>query len=207
MIAAIDPGGDKLVRITPAAPQNPSQPAALQRRVAVSEQVDHAAPDVIVRPARISDMRQVETLVNGFARDNLMLPKSYDQLARLFREFVVAVDAEDRVVGCGALRVYGEQLAEIGSLAVDERAHGAGIGRRLVERLVEEAGNLGLRRLFALTLQERFFHRIGFRTVPRDNFPGKVWADCRNCPKLHACDEIAVALDLEEHPRVAPAGG
>lgn len=207
MIAAIDPGGERLVQITPATPQQSSQPAAHQRRVAVSEQVDHAAPDVVVRPARISDMRQVEVLVNGFARDNLMLPKSYDQLARLFREFVVAVDAEDRVLGCGALRVYGEHLAEIASLAVDERAHGAGIGRRLVERLVEEGRVLGLRRVFALTLQERFFHRIGFRTVPRDNFPGKVWSDCRNCPKLHACDEIAVAMDLTATPQAAAAGG
>ena len=196
MIAAIDPGGDTLVQISPSPAQNTPKPAAHKRRVAVSERSDRTAPEVTVRPARISDMRQVEALVNGFARDNLMLPKTYDQLARLFREFVVAVDADGVVLGCGALRVYGEQLAEIASLAVDERAHGAGIGRRLVDRLVEDGRALGLTRLFALTLQEGFFHRIGFRTVQRDNFPGKVWADCRNCPKLHACDETAVALDV-----------
>src|SRR5690606_27699088 len=129
--------------------------------------------------------------------DNLMLPKTYDQLARLFREFVVAVDADGRIVGCGALRVYGEELAEIASLAVDEAMHGAGIGRRLVQRLIEEGHALSLRTVFALTLQEEFFHRLNFRTVPRENFPGKVWADCRSCPKLHACDEIAVAIDVE----------
>lgn len=207
MIAAIDPGGDRLVQIGPPPAQQTPKPAAHQRRVAVSETSDRAAPEVTVRPARISDMRQVEALVNGFARDNLMLPKTYDQLARLFREFVVAVDPAGVVLGCGALRVYGEQLAEIASLAVDERAHGAGIGRRLVERLVEEGRALGLTRLFALTLQERFFHRIGFRTVPRENFPGKVWADCRNCPKLHACDEIAVALELEQVPVATTIGG
>ncbi|HEX6070928.1 MAG TPA: N-acetyltransferase [Longimicrobiaceae bacterium] len=149
-----------------------------------------------IRTARISDMRQVEALVNGFARDNLMLPKTYDQLARLFREFVVAVDGEERVLGCGALRVYNQELAEIASLAVDETAHGAGIGRRIVERLIEEARGLGLQTVFALTLQEAFFRRLGFAVVPRENFPGKVWADCRNCPKLHACDEIAVALEV-----------
>lgn len=190
MIAAIDSGSDTLVQITPA-----GTPAA-PRRVAVSERMDRTVPDIVVRPARIGDMRQVEALVNGFARDNLMLPKTYDQLARLFREFVVAVDAAERVVGCGALRVYSDQLAEVASLAVDETVHGAGIGRRLVERLVEEAGALGIRTVFALTLQELFFHRLGFRTVPRENFPGKVWADCRSCPKLHACDEIAVAKEL-----------
>jgi amino-acid N-acetyltransferase len=193
LIAAIDPGSDTLVQITPSAP---SAAARTAPRVAVSERMDRAVPDITVRAARIADMRQVEALVNGFARDNLMLPKTYDQLARLFREFVVAVDAEERVVGCGALRVYSDQLAEIASLAVDESVHGAGIGRRLVQRLVEEAGALGIRTVFALTLQEPFFHRLGFRTVPRENFPGKVWADCRSCPKLHACDEIAVALEV-----------
>jgi amino-acid N-acetyltransferase len=151
---------------------------------------------VSVRPARISDMRAVEPLINGFARRNLMLPKSHDVLARNFREFVVAVDEDDRVVGCGALRVYNEGLAEIASLAVHEDAHGRGIGRLVVERLVEEARALGVPMVFALTLQEIFFHRLGFRTVPRESFPLKVWADCRNCPKLHACDEIAVAKEL-----------
>ena len=162
---------------------------------------DGAEPEegvgISVRPARISDMRQVEPLINSFARQNLMLPKTHDQLARLFREFVVAVDLSGRVVGCGALRVYNESLAEIASLAVDESAHGKGIGRRVVERLVEEARTLGLTTVFALTLQEVFFQRLGFETVSRDLFPLKVWADCRNCAKLHACDEIAVAMELE----------
>lgn len=149
-----------------------------------------------LRPARIADMRAVEPLINGFARRNLMLPKTHDQLARLFREFVVAVDDSDAVVGCGALRVYNEGLAEVSSLAVHEAAHGLGVGRRIVERLVEEARALDLGMVFALTLQEIFFHRLGFRTVPRESFPLKVWADCRSCPKLHACDEIAVAREL-----------
>jgi amino-acid N-acetyltransferase len=184
---------DSLVQIRPA---GNAGPLPGPQRVAVSERSDRPAPEVTIRTARISDMRQVEALVNGFARDNLMLPKTYDQLARLFREFVVAVDGEERVLGCGALRVYNQELAEVASLAVDESAHGAGIGRRIVERLIEEARALGLQTVFALTLQEAFFRRLGFSVVPRENFPGKVWADCRNCPKLHACDEIAVALEV-----------
>jgi amino-acid N-acetyltransferase len=162
--------------------------------------LDAWAPDpsaaIVVRSATIADMRQVEPLVNGFARRALMLPRTHDQLARQFREFVVASDESGRVVGCGALRVYNEALAEVASLAVDERAQGGGIGRRIVDRLVEDAREMGLRSVFALTLQELFFHRLGFRTVPRESFPLKVWADCRACPKLHACDEIAVARDV-----------
>lgn len=151
---------------------------------------------VVVRPARIGDMSAVERLVNGFARRNLMLAKSQDHLVRLFREFVVAVDEQGQVVGCGALRVYNDSLAEIASLAVEEGVHGRGIGRRLVDGLVEEARGLEIPVVFALTLQEIFFHRLGFRTVPKERFPLKVWADCRSCPKLHACDEIAVVRDI-----------
>src|SRR5690606_3249513 len=146
VIASIASGSDALVQIAPgqSPPPRTADPPARPRRVAVSERMDRPATGVTVRAARISDMRQVQTLVNGFARDNLMLPKTYDQLARLFREFVVAVDSTDRVLGCGALRIYSEDLAEIASLAVDESMHGAGIGRRLVERLTGEARELGL---------------------------------------------------------------
>jgi amino-acid N-acetyltransferase len=157
---------------------------------------DEAAPTIHVRGATIADMREVEPLINLFAQRNLMLPKTHDQLARLFREFVVAVDERGRVLGCGALRVYTESLAEVASLAVAEEAHGHGIGRRLVDGLVDEARAFGVGTVFALTLQEQFFHRAGFRTVAREVFPLKVWADCRSCPKLHACDEIAVARDV-----------
>ncbi len=153
---------------------------------------------VFVRPARIADMLQVEPLINGFAKDNLMLPKTWEQLVRMFREFVVATDADGRVLGCGGLRVFSDSLAEIISLAVDESAHGLGIGGRVVERLLEDAEALGIRTVFALTLRDGFFHRLGFRTVPKEMFPAKVWADCRNCPKLHACDEIAVVKELTQ---------
>lgn len=154
------------------------------------------AASILVRPARIADMPEVEPLIDHFAGQNIMLPKTLDQLVRTFREFVVATDGDGRLVGCGALRVYSVDLGEVASLAVDESAQGAGIGRLLVERLLEEARSLELQTVFALTLREPFFHRLGFHTVPKEMFPLKVWADCRNCPKLHACDEVAVAKDI-----------
>jgi amino-acid N-acetyltransferase len=138
-------------------------------------------------------MRDVEPLIRTFANENLMLPKGLDQLSRTFREFVVAVDEDDFVIGCGALRVYTEELAEVCSLAVDAAWQRGGVGRKIVEALTEEAGRLGLSEIFALTLRPEFFKKLGFEVVVKENFPLKVWADCRNCPKLHACDEIAVA--------------
>jgi amino-acid N-acetyltransferase len=163
--------------------------------------------DVRVRAAEIADMQRVEPLINGFAARNLMLPKSVDQLVRNFREFVVAEDAHGGLLGCGALRIYSPSLAEIVSLAVSERAHGAGVGGTLVERLCDEARALSVSTVFALTLRDGFFHRLGFRTVPKEMFPLKVWADCRSCPKLHACDEIAVARDLSTSPSPAAVAG
>lgn len=194
-----------LVQIGPPVTQRASEGAAWTRPAA-SRAV--APVDLVVRPARIADMVQVEPLINAFALQNLMLPKTPDQLARLFREFVVAVEPDGRVVGCGALRIYNEELAEIASLAVDEAVHGIGIGRRIVDALTEEARTLGLRTVFALTLQEKFFLRLGFERVTKELFPLKVWADCRSCPKLHACDEIAVVRHLSEVPAgLLPAAG
>lgn len=167
-------GGARQLRALPAgAPERPSR--------------------IEVRPARISDMRAVEPLISRFANDNVMLPKSFDQLARSFREFVVATDEAGMVIGCGALRVYNEELAEVCSLAVAEEYQGMGIGGMLVERLMENARELSVEQVFALTLRPAFFGHLGFEVTPKENFPLKVWADCRSCPKLHACDEIAVA--------------
>jgi amino-acid N-acetyltransferase len=161
--------------------------------------VDPTGP-VYVRPATITDMLQVEPMINGFAAENLMLPKTREQLVRLFREFVVAVDEHGRVLGCGGLRIFSPTLAEVISLAVDPATQGMGLGGRIVERLVEDAEMLGITTVFALTLRDGFFHRLGFRTVPKEMFPAKVWSDCRNCPKLHACDEIAVVKEVRETP-------
>ena len=176
----------------PSIPVDPAAPAPARLR-AISAKVDVAR--IQIRAARVSDMRAVEPIIRVFANDRLMLPKSSDQLARTFREFVVAIDA-DEVVGCGALRIYNERLAEICSLAVSEPFQGIGVGKRLVERLLEEAKSLDLQTVFALTLQPGFFEKLGFKIVPKHNFPLKVWADCRTCPKLHACDEIAVAVEI-----------
>lgn len=156
---------------------------------------DPSAP-VYVRPASIADMLQVEPMINGFAAQNLMLPKTREQLVRLFREFVVASDEHGRVVGCGGLRIFSPTLAEVISLAVAPETQGLGLGGRIVERLVEDAETLGITTVFALTLRDGFFHRLGFRTVNKEMFPAKVWSDCRNCPKLTACDEIAVVKEV-----------
>lgn len=164
---------------------------------ATADPVPEGAEVAGLRGARLADMRQVASLIDAFARRGLMLPKTSGQLCRHFREFVVAVDAQERVLGCVALRVYTADVAEVSALAVAEAAHGQGIGRGLVEALTAEAWDIGLRTLFALTLQEQFFHCLGFRTVSRELFPFKIAADCRSCPKRTDCREITVAKEIQ----------
>jgi amino-acid N-acetyltransferase len=155
-----------------------------------------AAQALQVRAARPGDMLQVVELINAFAARGLMLPRVPEQIVRHFREFVVVTDEEGRVVGCAALRVYTAQLAELVALAVAEDAQGLGAGRLLVQAVEREARAIGVGTVFALTLQELFFHRMGFRTVPKELFLAKVWADSRTCATQDACEEIAVVREM-----------
>lgn len=154
-------------------------------------------PRAALGPATLRDVDGMARLINGFAEKGLMLPRSERDLSRHVREFVVATDREGRVVACGGLRIYTSRLAEIVGLAVDESCHGQGLGAAVVDSLVAEARALGIRTVFAMTLQEGFFHRRGFETVSRADIPEKVAADCVGCFKREACREIAVLQRLE----------
>src|SRR5690606_30962953 len=128
-------------------------PVALQETTTMPAQSAQAAPAalVMVRRARPADLPAMMELLNHYARQGLLLPRSPEQVQRQLGDFMVAVDAGG-VVGCAGLRCYSAQLAEVVGVAVDERYHGQGVGRHLIEALLAEARGLGLRRVFALTL-------------------------------------------------------
>lgn len=156
----------------------------------------YPGPDsIVVRSAGLSDAREIHALLEGFATRGLLLPRTIDQVCRTIRDFVVAVE-HGRIVGCGSLRIYSETLAEVGALAVAEDQHGRGIGARIVRALEAEARALGIVRVFALTLQEGFFHKLGFGTVDVREFAQKIAADCARCERRSSCSEIAVAREL-----------
>jgi len=77
-------------------------------------------------------------------------------------------------------------------LAVDESNRGAGVGKMLVAAAAEQAAELGIAKVFALTLDPGFFEKLGFEVIEKDALPMKVWSDCAKCPKQQNCDEIAV---------------
>lgn len=135
-------------------------------------------------------------LVSRFASRGLMLPKSRQELWRHVREYFVVEAGDGGVVGCGGLRIYTPELAEVVGLAVAEEVHGQGVGRRLVERLEAEARVMEIRRLFAMTLTEGFFRKLDFERVERATIPEKVEADCRGCFKRAVCREVAMMKRL-----------
>jgi amino-acid N-acetyltransferase len=153
----------------------------------------------MIRAATIHDVPRIQEIINSHAELGKMLFKSYAQLFEDLRDFGV-YEENGQVLGCAALTIIWADLAEVRSLAVDEQALGRGIGRRLVEWCVDEARRLQIRRLFALTYEQRFFEKLGFDVVPKESLPLKVWSDCVRCPKNDNCDEIAVVRTLEDVP-------
>jgi len=154
----------------------------------------------LIRPATMADVPDIHRLINYHAEYNRMLFRSHANLYEHLRDFSVAVESmngRDSVVACAALELVWRDLAEIKSLAVADEMRGRGLGTELVRAVLEEGRRLKLGRVFALTREQRFFEKLGFRMVPRDTLPHKVWTDCVNCPLLTHCDEVAMVIELQ----------
>jgi amino-acid N-acetyltransferase len=156
--------------------------------------VTHDTPRV--RPAAIGDVPTIHHLLEIYAAKGNLLPRTFSELYRHLRDFFV-IEADGKVVACGALEIFTEDLGEVRSLVVDETYERRGLGRLMVERIIEEARTLGLRRLMALTYVPTFFHKLGYKTVAMDTLPEKVWGVCVKCYKYNNCDEVAVLKELK----------
>ena len=153
--------------------------------------------DVLIRKARVQDVKRIHGLLLDSSHTGLLIPRSLSDLYGRLRDFTVA-DAQDggEILGCCALAIAWEDIAEIRSLAVAQEHHRRGVGQKLVETCLSEAVALGIYKVFTLTYQTRFFARLGFVEVTKDVLPQKVWSDCIHCPKFPDCDETAMVLDL-----------
>ena len=153
--------------------------------------------DYIIRKARMSDVREIHTLLLKAADEGLLLPRSLRQLYSHLRDFYVVEPGEGGpVAGCCALAIIWEGAGEIRSLVVAPEYRGKGFGKALTEHCIEEARELGLGRVFALTYQVEFFDNLGFVEVTKEALPQIVWSDCINCPRFPDCDEHAMLLAL-----------
>ncbi|SMC23940.1 N-acetylglutamate synthase [Desulfacinum hydrothermale DSM 13146] len=151
----------------------------------------------MIRKARISDVKCLHRLLNAFASEGRLLPRSLNDLYTHIRDTFVWEDTQSKeILGCASLHVVWEDLAEIRSLAVKRECQGHGIGAALVRACVEEARELEIARVFVLTYEVAFFQKQGFHLVEKHIFPQKIWVDCLHCSKFPDCDETALLMDL-----------
>ena len=151
--------------------------------------------------ARISDVPQMQQLINYFADKDEMLPRPLSELYENIRDYFVVRQGE-RVIACASLHVFWSDLAEVRSLAVAEDSQEQGIGAQLMEACLQEADRLGIATIFCLTYKPAFFEQFGFSQVDKMELPRKVWTECYRCPKFPNCDEVALVYQLK-----VPASG
>lgn len=151
----------------------------------------------MLRKARLKDAEEIHRLVNFFAKKDLMMPRSLNEIFENLRDFWVYVE-KGRVVGCCALHVVGwEDLAEIKSLAVEAAYQKRHLGKKLIQAVLKEAKALGIKKVFALTYIPQFFAKFNFTEVDKATLPQKIWAECCYCPKFPDCGEIAVIREIK----------
>jgi amino-acid N-acetyltransferase len=162
----------------------------------------NGAAELEVRKAAMGDIPQLLRLINGYASEGIMLPRTEFEISENLRDFSV-IQVGERIAGCAALHFYTPTTGEIRSLAVDAEFRGTGAGRALMEALEKEAQTFGLQSVFAFTYIPEFFSKLGFVEIERGALPLKAWKDCLRCPKFQCCDEIAVIKPLDSpHARV-----
>ena len=145
-----------------------------------------------IRPARTSDIKGIRTLIDTYAVGKRLLTKETVTLYESVQEFSVAID-HGEVVGCAALHVLWEDLAEVRTVAVIERLRGTGVGHQLMQAIEERAREIGVKRIFCLTFETTFFGRHGFEEIQGTPVEADVYAEM-----LRSYDAgIAEFLDLE----------
>ena len=154
------------------------------------------AENVIYRSAVVPDVDKIFKLVSSMAQSGLMLRRSKYRIITMLTNFVVAESRTGELVACGALFPLWTDSAEIVSLAVDQRFQGVGIGKGLVQELLDRARFLGFQEVITLTYAVDFFSKLGFGIQPKDKFPRKLWRECLECPQLEDCDETAMSFQL-----------
>jgi amino-acid N-acetyltransferase len=154
------------------------------------------ATQVRIHKARIQDALEVYDLVNSLSGDGTLLRRNYAEICENIRDFTVAhaVDPNGATefLGCGALHLYGPHLAEVRSIVMKPEAKGIGAGGELLQALVHEAEEHAVMSVCLFTRIPTFFEHYGFRVAERSAMPDKIYKDCQTCPRLYACDEVAM---------------
>ena len=150
----------------------------------------------MIRKAKLTDSKQILSLINSWAKKGKVLERSLNDIYENIRDFWVYTE-KNKIIGCCALHVVGWQdLGEIKSLAVAKTRQKTGIGTKLVKKCISEAKELGVKEVFALTFAPGFFKRLGFKNIDRKELPHKIWTDCIKCIHFPNCCEEALTVKL-----------
>jgi amino-acid N-acetyltransferase len=143
------------------------------------------------REALLRDATQIHDLIAGYSGDGTLLPRTLPEICENIRDFVVVENA-GRILGCGALHLYGPHLAEVRSIAVRPEEKGVGAGRLLIDALLKQASRQEVTCVCLFTRIPSFFARMGFAVATREQIPDKLYKDCHRCPRFDNCDEVAM---------------
>ena len=160
-----------------------------------STSTDSSRPRVggaLVRQAKLQDAVHIFELVNSLSHDGTLLRRNYAEICENVRDFHIAESEAGVFLGCGALHLYGPHLAEVRSIVVKPEAKGQGAGGRILKALLAEAEEQGVSCVSLFTRIPDFFFHFGFRVTDRTTLPDKIYKDCQSCPRLYACDEVAM---------------
>jgi len=147
---------------------------------------------VVIRAAKTTDVKKIRAIVNTYAVERKLLSKETVTLFESVQEFVVA-EVDGEVVGCGALHVLWEDIAEVRTVAVVEQMHGKGVGHLILENILDRAKEVGVKKVFCLTFETKFFGSHGFKEIQGAPVEPEIYTQL-----LRSYDEgIAEFLDLE----------
>jgi amino-acid N-acetyltransferase len=166
---------------------------------------DKLTAAMLTRKAQLQDVRSIHQLIHSFTHDGTLLPRRYAEICENIDTFTIVETNSGQFLGCAALHVYGQHLAEIRSIAVRPEANGHGAGGLLVHALLDQAEARGIRCVCLFTRIPGFFEHFHFRVAEHRAFPDKVQKDCMHCIRRNACDEIAMVVGELPAPGKIPS--
>jgi amino-acid N-acetyltransferase len=156
------------------------------------------------RSASLQDAHAIHQLIESFSHDGTLLRRSYEEICINISTFTVVETETHQFLGCAALHVYGQHLAEVRSIVVRPETKGHGAGGLLVQAILSQAEAEGIQCVCLFTRIPTFFEHFHFRIAERLTFHDKVLKDCIYCARRNACDEIAMAIGLLPEPLDLP---
>ncbi|MDP2215953.1 MAG: N-acetyltransferase [Methanolobus sp.] len=148
-----------------------------------------------IRKANVDDVKAIKEIIDPYAKKEIMLPRPLSELFESVRNFYIC-EEDGEIIGCCALQVSWQDMAEVLSLAVKPEYTKKGIGSILLDACLNDARELKVSTVFTLTYAVPFFEKKGFNVVDKHTLPHKIWSGCIKCPKFPNCDEVAMIRKL-----------